>query len=81
MYFTRSAGAVSVTGIEKVKKLTVRGCGAGLYRNRAFYGYYVAGWFGGNPHGFPMCQSRGTPLMHRRCKDGVYSICRDNQYA
>lgn len=24
MYFTRSAGAVSVTGIEKVKKLTVR---------------------------------------------------------
>ena len=24
MYFTRSAGAVSVTGIEKVNKLTVR---------------------------------------------------------
>lgn len=24
MYFTRSVGAVSVTGIEKVKKLTVR---------------------------------------------------------
>ena len=24
MYFTRSAGAVSVNGIEKVKKLTVR---------------------------------------------------------
>lgn len=24
MYFTRSAGAVCVTGIEKVKKLTVR---------------------------------------------------------
>ena len=24
MYFTRSAGAVRVTGIEKVKKLTVR---------------------------------------------------------
>ena len=32
------------------------------------------------PHGFPMCQSRCTPLMHRRCKDGVYSICWNNQY-
>ena len=81
MYFTRSAGAVSVTGIEKSEKTDGKSCGAGLYRNCAFYGYYVARVVRWQPHGFPMCQSRGTPLMHRRCKDGVYSICRDNQYA
>ena len=68
MYFTRSAGAVSVNGIEKVKKLTVRVVVQDCTGTVRF------------THGFPMCQSRGTPLMHRRCKDGVYSICRDNQY-
>ena len=53
MYFTRSAGAVSVNGIEKVKKTDGKGRGAGLYRHSAFYGCYAAGWFGSNRMGFP----------------------------
>ena len=76
MYFTRSAGAVSVTGIEKVKKLTVRVV-VQEPRVLRILCCRVVRW---QPHGFPMCQSRGTPLMHRRCKDGVYSICWNNQY-
>lgn len=79
MYFTRSAGAVSVTGIEKVKKLTVRVVVQDCTGTARFTDIMlqVVRW---QPHGFPMCQSRGTPLMHRRCKDGVYSICWNNQY-
>lgn len=79
MYFTRSAGAVSVTGIEKVKKLTVRvvvqDCtGTVRFTDVMLQGGSVAtAWVS-------MCQNRGTPLMHRRCEDGVYSICRNNQY-
>lgn len=53
MYFTRSAGAVSVNGIEKVKKLTVRVVVQDCTGTVRFYGCYAAGWFGSNRMGFP----------------------------